>query len=67
MAKAAPDGYTLLMIAANHVISASLYKNLTYDAVKDFRVIARIGDVPFVLCVNPSVAKVVKDSGATLD
>ena len=55
VAKAAPDGYTLLMIAANHVISASLYKSLSYDAVKDFRAIARIGEVPFVLCVNPSV------------
>ncbi len=55
VAKAAPDGYTLIMVAANHMINASLYKNLTYDPVKDFRAIARIGQIPFVLCVNPSV------------
>lgn len=55
VAKAAPDGYTLIMVAANHMINASLYKNLTYDPVKDFRAIARVGQIPFVLCVNPSV------------
>jgi len=54
VAKAAPDGYTLIMIAANHVINASLYRNLPYDAVRDFRGIARIGQAAFVLCVNPS-------------
>jgi tripartite-type tricarboxylate transporter receptor subunit TctC len=54
-AKAAPDGYTLIMIAANHVANASLYSKLPYDTVKDFRAIARIGQVPFVLCVHPSL------------
>ncbi len=53
--RAAPDGNTLLMIAANHVINASLYKNLPYDDLKDFRAIARIGNAAFVLCVNPSL------------
>jgi len=55
VAKAAPDGYTLIMIAANHVANASLYSKLPYDTVKDFRAIARIGQVPFVLCVHPSL------------
>ncbi|MEP7206370.1 MAG: tripartite tricarboxylate transporter substrate binding protein [Casimicrobiaceae bacterium] len=55
VAKAAPDGYTLIMIAANHVINASLYKNLPYDDVKDFRALARIGQAAFVLCVNPAL------------
>ena len=55
VARAAPDGYTLIMIAANHVINASLYKSLPYDGLKDFRPIARIGNAAFVLCVNPSV------------
>ncbi len=55
VAKAAADGYTLIMIAANHVINASLYKNLPYDDLKDFRAIARIGQASFVLCVNPSI------------
>ncbi len=55
VARAAPDGYTLIMIAANHVINASLYKNLPYDDLKDFRAVARIGSAAFVLCVNPSL------------
>ena len=55
VAKAAPDGYTLIMIAANHVANAALYSKLPYDTVKDFRAIARIGQVPFVLCVHPSL------------
>jgi tripartite-type tricarboxylate transporter receptor subunit TctC len=62
VAKAAPDGYTLIMIAANHVANASLYSKLPYDTVKDFRAIARIGQVPFVLCVHPSLpARSVKE------
>lgn len=55
VAKAAPDGYTLIMIAANHVANATLYSKLPYDTVRDFRAIARIGQVPFVLCVHPSL------------
>jgi tripartite-type tricarboxylate transporter receptor subunit TctC len=55
-AKAAPDGYTLLMIAANHSINATLYQNLSYDDIKDFRAVARIGKAAFVLCVNPAVS-----------
>lgn len=55
VARAAADGYTLLVIAANHVINASLYKSLPYDDLKDFRAIARIGNAAFVLCVNPSL------------
>ena len=55
VARATPDGYTLVMIAANHVINASLYRNLPYDDLKDFRAIARIGNAAFVLAVNPSL------------
>jgi tripartite-type tricarboxylate transporter receptor subunit TctC len=50
------------MIAANHVANASLYSKLPYDTVRDFRAIARIGQVPFVLCVHPSLpARSLKD------
>jgi tripartite-type tricarboxylate transporter receptor subunit TctC len=56
VAKAPPDGYTLIMIAANHVINASLYKSLPYDDIRDFRALARIGQASFVLCVNPELA-----------
>lgn len=55
VARAKPDGYTLIMIAANHVINASLYRSLPFDDLKDFRSIARIGNAAFVLCVNPSL------------
>src|SRR5258707_13282975 len=36
VAKAAPDGYTLLVTGNTHLVSSHLYKNLSYDAVKDF-------------------------------
>jgi tripartite-type tricarboxylate transporter receptor subunit TctC len=55
VAKAPPDGYALIMIAANHVVNASLYSKLPYDTVKDFRPIVRVGQVPFVLCVHPAL------------
>ena len=62
VAKAAPDGYTLLLISNTHLISASLYKNLTYDAVTDFAPVLQFGDAPNVLVVNPSLpAKSVRE------
>src|SRR5512135_1145619 len=53
VAKAAPDGYTLLLISNTHLISASLYKNLAYDAITDFAPVLQFGDAPNVLVVNP--------------
>ncbi len=53
--KAAPDGYTLIMIAANHVINASLYRNLSYDTLKDVKPITRVAFTPLVLSVHPSI------------
>ena len=62
VAKAAPDGYTLLLISNTHLISASLYKNLAYDAVTDFAPVLQFGDAPNVLVVNPSLpAKSVRE------
>ncbi len=55
VAKAAPDGYTLIMFAANHVVNASLYSKLPYDTLKDFRPILRVAFAPFVLAVHPSL------------
>jgi tripartite-type tricarboxylate transporter receptor subunit TctC len=55
VAKAAPDGYTLIMLAANHVVNASLYSKLPYDPLKDFRPIVRIAFAPFILTVHPSL------------
>ncbi len=54
-AKAAADGYTLLMISNTHVISASLYKKLPYDSLNDFAPVLQFGDAPNVLVVHPSL------------
>src|SRR5205823_12312296 len=53
VAKSAPDGYTLVIGAiATHAINPALYPNLPYDAVRDFRHIALLVQVPNVLVVN---------------
>ncbi len=63
VAKAAPDGYTLVVSAVSTLaIGASLYSNLPYDVLKDLAPVALIGAVPNVLVVNPSVpAKSVRE------
>lgn len=56
VAKAAPDGYTLLMHdIASHCISATLYTKLSYDPLKDFQPIAMVAGSPMVLVANPSL------------
>ena len=54
-AHAAPDGYTLLLVAPNITISPSLYKKLGYDTVKDFAPIARVAAVPMVIVTPGSL------------
>lgn len=54
-ARAAPDGYTLLLSPASIVISQSLYKNLGYNLEKDFEPVALVASAPFVLVVHPSL------------
>jgi len=55
-AKSTPDGYTLLMGTVNtHGINSALFKNLPYDAVKDFVPITIVGSTPNVLMVHPKV------------
>lgn len=53
VAKANPDGYTLVMVLAAHAINPSLYKNLPYDSVKDFTPISMVAKLPLVLYSNP--------------
>ena len=62
-AKAAPDGYTILMgTVATHAINPSLYPKLPYDAAKDFAPIILVATLPNLLVVNPSVpARTVKE------
>ena len=52
VAKAAPDGYTLLMGAVHHTIATSVYKKLSYDFQKSFAPITTVALVPNVLVVN---------------
>ena len=52
VAKAKPDGYTLLVGAVHHTIASSVYKKLPYDFQKDFAPITTIALVPNVLVVN---------------
>jgi tripartite-type tricarboxylate transporter receptor subunit TctC len=52
VAKAAPDGYTLLVAATPHVISAHLYRSLPYDTLGDFAPVTLLGAGPYVLVVN---------------
>ncbi|QJW83940.1 tripartite tricarboxylate transporter substrate binding protein [Ramlibacter terrae] len=56
VAKAPPDGYTLLMVSSTHVISPWIYKNLTYDPIKSFAPVGKLVDSPYVLLVHPKVA-----------
>jgi len=55
VAKAAPDGYTLLLASQTNAISATLYPKLPYDAIEDFAPITLIGREPGVLVVHPSL------------
>lgn len=56
VAKAAPDGYTfLVMTVANHAINALLIPNLPYDSVKDFAPVASVAYSDYMLVVHPSV------------
>src|SRR5688572_7507048 len=55
VAKAVPDGHTLLIVAAGHAINPSLYPKLPYDTARDFAPVALIGDGAYVLVTHPSL------------
>jgi tripartite-type tricarboxylate transporter receptor subunit TctC len=56
VAKAPPDGYTLLLgTSSTYAIAVSLYKSIPYDPTRDFAPIALVAQVPFVLVVHPSL------------
>ncbi len=62
VAKAAPDGYTLLMAIVSHAINPSLYSKLPFDPVKDFSPITRTGAATIIFVASPSIgAKSIKD------
>ncbi len=55
VARAAPDGYTLMVSASVHVINPFLYKNIPYDVVKDFTPVTLLADGPLIVSTTPSV------------
>ena len=55
VAKAAPDGYTLLLGSTSWAVAPSLYAKPPYDALRDFVPVGRIGFIPSVLVVHPTL------------
>ena len=53
--RAAPDGYTWLMMTSQLFIATKVYKDLKFDLERDFASVALIGSVPYVLTVNPQL------------
>ncbi|MBS1220022.1 MAG: transporter substrate-binding protein [Proteobacteria bacterium] len=67
VAKAAPDGYTLLAIAASFTITPAMQSKMPFDPVRDFAPITQFADLPHIVVVNPSVpAKSVQELVALL-
>jgi len=62
VAKSAPDGYTLVIVASSHATNKFLFKQMPFDPVKDFEPVVYTHIVPLLLAVNPTVpAKNVKE------
>ncbi|HTE15600.1 MAG TPA: tripartite tricarboxylate transporter substrate-binding protein, partial [Burkholderiales bacterium] len=55
VARAAPDGYTLLLLNTAVVASQPLYKNLPFDVARDFQSVGMLGIAAYLLVVNHSV------------
>lgn len=55
VARAAPDGYTLLFITATFPVSVSVFKTLPFDPIKDFAAISLLVKTPSILAVHPSL------------
>jgi tripartite-type tricarboxylate transporter receptor subunit TctC len=56
VAKAEPDGYTLLVQSASHAANSAIYKSLPYDPLKDLVDVARLGVTPYVMVTAPDGA-----------
>ncbi len=62
VAKAPPDGYTLLLASPSHAINATLYGKLPYDTLADFAAVSLVAELPNILVVHPSLpVKSVRD------
>ena len=61
VAKADPDGYTVLVHSTTHVVAASTYSNPGYDVQRDFAAVTALASLPNVLAVPPNKYKTLKD------
>jgi tripartite-type tricarboxylate transporter receptor subunit TctC len=55
VARAAPDGHTLLVVASSLTINPALYTKLSYDAIRDFTPVTQLSTFPNLLAAHPSV------------
>lgn len=56
VAKAAPDGYTMVMASNNHAMNPALFAGkLPFDSIKDFAAVGEVAVLPFILVVNPKL------------
>jgi tripartite-type tricarboxylate transporter receptor subunit TctC len=62
VARAAPDGHTLLIMGAGHAINPSLQRSIPYDTERDFAPVGLVGGGPYLFVIHPSIpAKTVKE------
>jgi len=52
VAKAKPDGYTLLLATGGHAVAGAIYNNLNYKTVQDFEMVSTITYFPFLIVIN---------------
>ena len=66
VAKAEPDGYTLLVNSTSHVVVASTYPNLPFNVAEDFAAVTALASIPFVVTTNPKyqTVKALVDAGS---
>jgi tripartite-type tricarboxylate transporter receptor subunit TctC len=55
VARAAPDGYNLLLVGSGHVMNPAMVRKLPYDSIRDFAPVAMVAEVPTTLVVHPSL------------
>jgi tripartite-type tricarboxylate transporter receptor subunit TctC len=55
VAKAPPDGYTILLCTNTHAVNASLYRKLPYDSIRDFAMVSLLATAPNILVVNSAL------------
>ena len=62
VAKSAPDGYTMVIVASSHATNKSMFKSLPYDPVKDFEPVVYTHVIPLLLAIHPAIpAKTVQE------